>query len=68
MFSYISRFGNLGFFRFGRVITNQGSFRTLKEDLVGLKIASLSCNSINEPEEPIIWNGTLLLSPTPNPC
>jgi hypothetical protein len=36
-----------------------GTFKTHAVPLTKMTIVTLSCNSINEPEEPIVWNGML---------
>lgn len=33
-----------------------GSFRTYSPNMTSMKIASLSCNSMTEPEEPVLWD------------
>lgn len=34
----------------------QGSFKTLVANTRDLNVISLSCNSLGEPEEPVVWN------------
>jgi hypothetical protein len=36
--------------------SREGTFKTLSEPLTKMTIVTLSCNSINEPEEPVVWN------------